>query len=186
MKNTINKTSDNDLNELDRLVYQEIDALQRNHGKQITGRRKAKKRKAAPTDNVIYRDGWKLNENEFAEQEENPANEHEANKLDETQLDEQEYDSALIDDPQPALASADELFTEKEQDFIQRSADWLANRENKDLIINKIWDQLTQSVPDSFYSAKQQAETNSEPENMLDKNPQEFDNTDIPPADPST
>ena len=47
-----------------------------------------------------------------------------------------------------------ELFTEMELAFITRTSDWLKPRENKDLIMNRIWEQLTDTVPESFYSVE--------------------------------
>ena len=185
MKNTIDTTSDNDLNELDRLVTQEIDALQRNSGKK-TRVRKVQKSKTAPSDNVIFRDGWRLKENELTEHEESAPEQHETSMMHELQGDELEHEPAFIEDTQAALESAAELFTEEEQDFIQRSIDWLAARENKDMIISRIWDQLTETVPESFYSVQQQEESDSGSENLLDTDPQVLDNTDTTPTDPST
>lgn len=185
MKNSIDILSDNDLNELDRLVTQEIDALQRNNVKK-TRVRKGQKRKPAASDNVAFRDGWQSDENELTEQEEAAPEQHEAKIMDELQGDGLEHDPAFIEDTQATFASAEELFTEEEQDFIQRSIDWLVARENKDLIMSSIWEQLTESVPESFYSVPQQEESDFGSENTLDTDPQILDNTNITPTDPLT
>lgn len=184
MKKNINTASDNDLNELDRLVTQEIDALQQNNGKKIRTR-KAQKRKVAPSDNVIFREGWPR-ESESTEQKELVREDHETDKINDLQDYGLQNDPAFIEDSQTALESAAELFTEEEQDFIQRSTDWLAARENKDMIMSRIWDQLTESVPESFYSVQQREESDSGSENILDTDPQVLDDTDITPTDPST
>jgi hypothetical protein len=89
-----------------------------------------------------------------------------------------------INDSQTTLESTADLFTKEEQDFIQRSTDWLAERENKDMIISRIWEQLTESVPESFYSA--QHEGSFRPENLPETESHELDNTGTNPPEPPT
>lgn len=183
MKKNIDIASESDdhLNELDRLVTQEIDALQLKNRKKDR-MKSAQKRKSLGSDNVIFREGWPKH-NESPEQNEFVLEEYETDKVnDGSQGDQLENDAAFVEDSNTDLATTTELFSEEELDFIQRATDWLATRENKDMIISRIWEQLTESVPESFYSVQQ--ESSSETEDHPDIDPQVIDNTDINPTEP--
>ncbi|GBC60422.1 hypothetical protein DENIS_1374 [Desulfonema ishimotonii] len=49
------------------------------------------------------------------------------------------------------------LFSEEEERFIRETAEWLRPRENKDIIISRIWEMLTGSEPQRFYSPETEA-----------------------------
>jgi len=59
--------------------------------------------------------------------------------------------------PRPELAASntsneEDLFDADEEKFIANVVKWLAPRENKDVIISRIWNLLTEAAPDSFYA----------------------------------
>ena len=47
-----------------------------------------------------------------------------------------------------------DLFTLEEQTFITRITEWLQQRENKDMIMSRIWALVTESEPASFFAAE--------------------------------
>jgi hypothetical protein len=53
----------------------------------------------------------------------------------------------------PELARhQDELLSREEEEFIDNTVSWLKERDNKDVIVARIWTLLTEMEPESFYS----------------------------------
>ena len=63
----------------------------------------------------------------------------------------------------------DELFDESEERFISASVSYLRAKDNKDAIISRIWNRLTESEPDAFYSPEE--------ETLSDNNEREEEST---------
>jgi hypothetical protein len=158
-KNLTHDDSYTDLKELDRLVTQELDVLQQ-QSRKTTRVKKTQKQKPRHADNVIFKEGWQKDKPNYK----SPLPPQQSPFPDniENLQDEQEDVLKPVDDQQSGQTSQTELFTEEELDFIERSTAWLESRENKDLIISRIWEQLTESVPESFYSVKSEGHPETE------------------------
>ncbi len=180
-KNFTHDDSYTDLKELDRLVTQELDVLQQ-RGRKTTRVKKTQKQKPRRTDNVIYKEGWQKDNPTYK----NPLPPQEPPFPDNLENLQGEQEDVLkpIEDQQSGQTPQTELFTEEELDFIERSTAWLESRENKDLIISRIWEQLTESVPESFYSVK--SEGHSETEDSYAEAPhiEDIPETDSPESSP--
>jgi hypothetical protein len=50
--------------------------------------------------------------------------------------------------------SADALYSTEEQAFMSRAIDFLKGRDNADMILGQIWEQLTSDDPQAFYAAE--------------------------------
>ena len=73
------------------------------------------------------------------------------------------------------LAQSDHvLFDEEEERFISGAVDFLKSRDNKDVIISRIWNHITEAEPDAFYSPE------TDEEQATDDAPKK----DAPPAPP--
>ncbi len=146
-----------DLDELDQLVTQEINVLQKKN-RRTTLVRKHQKTKPLFSDNVVLQEDLSADdisyENAMDSQQSDLPNHSE--KYEDDQEDVIEPDDPHQFEQKPEV----ELFTEMELAFITRTSDWLKPRENKDLIMNRIWEQLTDTIPESFYSV----ETEDHPE----------------------
>lgn len=58
----------------------------------------------------------------------------------------------LVPEPGFDAESAEVLFGEEEERFIQDAVEWLSTRDNKDAVIARIWTLLNESDPEGFYS----------------------------------
>ena len=76
--------------------------------------------------------------------------------------------------PRPELDASntlkeEDLFDADEEKFIANVVKWLAPRENKDVIISRIWNLLTEAAPDSFYAPEpEEAETDTPKPDMTE------------------
>lgn len=167
MKNDQTKDDCNtELSVLDRLVTHEINSLQHKAGKKKRVR-SVQKNKPRRSENVIFKDRWL----DDVREESNTTKSQEINGSDDyDDTDVNEFDGQMVQvgDQQLDSAPNTELFTEEEQDFIQQTTDWLGSRANKDLIVSRIWDLVTESVPESFYSVKDAANTISGEADIMD------------------
>ena len=176
----MNRTSNHenshaDFTELDRLVTQEINVFKQ-QGKKRTQERELQNHHSKCSENVISKDDWAKdishNKESFRPQEPFFSDDLEGLEV--------EKDEVIIsaDNQQLEKSSGTEFFSEEELAFIERSTVWLESRENKDLIISQIWDQLTETTPDSFYSAN--PEDQSEIDNAdTDLKDGQFDESDV-------
>lgn len=166
-----------DLKELDRLVTQELDVFQLQSRK--TGQiKKPRKRKPYRSDNVIFQEAWQKNNPPYKNSPppEEPDFIDDTGDFDNTQREILEP----IDNEQTEQPLKTALFSEEELDFIERSTAWLESRKNKDLIINQIWEQLTESVPENFYSVESGARSEAENFNIEAPNSEENPEADSP------
>ncbi len=149
-KNAVHNDTYIDLEELDRLVTQEISALQQKN-RRVTLVKKHQKHKQQFSENVISQEDSTVGPcyDNAPHSQESQVDDSLANFKDD-----QEGVIEPVDSHQSEQSYQTELFTEAEQTFIARTAAWLEPRQNKDLIMNKIWEQLTDAVPESFYSVK--------------------------------
>ncbi len=65
--------------------------------------------------------------------------------------------------PEPDLPETPPLLTEEEERFIANIVGWLKPKENKDIIVARIWTRLTESEPEAFYTPELQAMPAGEP-----------------------
>lgn len=171
-KNSITEDSYSDLKELDRLVSQELEIFRQHHRKNPQASNKIKHNQR-DEDNVIVQKDWKRD----AANDKNPVSPKKFTNVDDFENfnPEQKYTHDLGENQQLDQASQTELFTDEEIEFIAHSITWLGSRKNKDLIINRIWDQLTESDPEKFYSVE--SEAHSETEDSSAEAPQNETNT---------
>lgn len=166
-----------DLKELDRLVTQELDVLQQKSRKasQIKKLRKYQPRRS---DNVIFQEAWQKNNPPYKNSPppEEPDFIDDTGDFDNTQREILE----TSDNEQTEQPLKTALFSEEELDFIERSAAWLESRRNKDLIINQIWERLTESTPENFYSVKSETRSETETSNTETPNNEENPEADSP------
>jgi len=144
--------SHEDFRKLDALVLAELEALERVSPKQRSVIKPGSKEDGAG-DNVIFRDEWSP--------EQTPPDElaTSASFEDETTAPESQAES--YQEPAADLAFNDtedqaetDLFTLEEQTFITRITEWLHQRENKDMIMSRIWALVTESESTSFFVAE--------------------------------
>lgn len=57
---------------------------------------------------------------------------------------------------------ADDIINNEEEAFIKKTVEWLRERDNKDVIIERIWTALTGTDPDSFYAPRDDEFENDE------------------------
>lgn len=83
-----------------------------------------------------------------------------------------------VDSPQ----KGEKLFSEDEEKFINNTVEWLKSRDNKDAIISRIWDTITELESESFYSPD-----SSDAEVMQDQaeSPKPADDKAKPKSEPS-
>ena len=160
-KNAVHDDAYTDLEELDRLVTQQINVLQQKN-KRITLVKKHQKHKQQFSDSVIPQE-----DSTDAPCYDNAPHFQESHVDDnlENFKDDQENVIEPVDPHQSEQSYQTELFTEAEQTFIARTTAWLEPRENKDLLMNQIWEQLTDAVPESFYSVKPDNDSGAEVSN---------------------
>ena len=139
-----------DFTELDRLVTQEINILKQ-QGKKHHHIKDKQNNDVRRSGSVISKDDRAKNipSTKASLHQQEPFFPDDLDSLD------VEKDGAIISDDNQQLGktSETEFFSEDELAFIERSTAWLESRENKDLIISRIWDQLTEITPENFYSA---------------------------------
>lgn len=171
-KNSITEDSYSDLKELDRLVSQEFEIFRQHHRKNPQTSNKIKSNQT-DENNVIVQKDWKRDN----ANDKNPISPEKFTHLDDFENfnPEQKYTQDLVGNQELDQASQTELFTDEEIKFIEHSITWLGSRKNKDLIINRIWDQLTESDPEKFYSAESGADL--ETENSATEIPQNENHT---------
>ncbi len=150
MNRTVNhENSHADFTELDRLVTQEINIFNRQGKKRPQTRNQLNRHSECP-DNVVPKGDWSkdIPDNKASLHQQEPFFSDDLDSL------EVEKDETIIssDNLHSEKSPEIELFSEEELAFIERSTVWLESRENKDLIISRIWDQLTETTPESFYS----------------------------------
>ncbi|MEN8762101.1 MAG: hypothetical protein ABF290_06665 [Thiogranum sp.] len=141
-----------DFRKLDALVLAELEALERVSPKQHSVTRPGGTEDGAG-DNVIFRGEWSPEQTPRDE----PASD--ASFADETSVPEPQAESRQA--PAVDLTFKDsedpvetDLFTLEEQTFITRITEWLRQRENKDMIMSRIWALVTESEPASFFTAE--------------------------------
>ena len=157
----MNRTSNHenshaDFTELDRLVTQEINIFKQ-QGKKRTQTSEQQNQHSKCLDNIIPKDGRAKdisnNKESFCPQEPFFSDDIDGLKV--------EKDEMIIsaDGQQSEELSETELFSGEELAFIERSTTWLEPRENKDLIISRIWDHLTETTPENFYSVHSESQS---------------------------
>jgi hypothetical protein len=155
------------LRELDQLVWQEFNALTPKTQSQPPRRKDSWEIHRPATD--LRTEIIELNEKRLYPQSEFKQ-EHLAESLESddhafaTVLCEAADQSNLADEISPAgktcfngfnpefSPSQDELLSKEEEEFVDQTVRWLSGRENKDVIVARIWTLLTELEPESFYS----------------------------------
>jgi len=144
--------SHEDFRKLDALVLAELEALERVSPKQ---RSVAKPGHTEDTtnDNVIFKDEWSPEQvppDELA----TSANFKDETTAPESQAESYEESAADLTFKETEDQAETDLFTLEEQTFITRITEWLHQRENKDMIMSRIWALVTESEPASFFTAE--------------------------------
>lgn len=166
-----------DLKELDRLVTQELDVLQQKTRK-TSQIKKPRKHKPHRSDNVIFQEAWHKSNPPYK----NPPASEEPDFIDNAEDFDNTQQEFLepIDSQQSEQPLKTALFSAEELDFIERSAAWLEPRKNKDLIMNQIWEQLTETVPENFYSVKPETRSDTKISDTETSSSKENPETDSP------
>lgn len=145
------KSSSDDLRELDTLVLAEIESLTRctrplhprramaSDPRRQPETKPDKRREPVPLSKVTRIRGEER-ENEALSGEEAELLFDEDNELGDL--------SDVEEDEHGAAAS---LFSPEEEAFITRAVGFLAQRDNADMILNRIWEQLTEADPEGFF-----------------------------------
>ncbi len=150
---------DQSFRELDALVLAELEALERSgrrRRREGPSRRLREEAEAEAPDNVIFRERWS---GPRSRRHGRPAEDTAESLTSEPGPPDpvpSEPEMALDFDQAP-MAGDTELFEPEEQAFITRTADWLRLRDNKDLIMSRIWTLLTEAEPSSFYTTGEDA-----------------------------
>lgn len=78
--------------------------------------------------------------------------------------------------------SDDMLFEKEEEAFITRAVSFLRQRENKDIIISRIWNHITEAEPNDFYSPDESEEDMAD--EISDDDAAEYSQTEDAPDPP--
>lgn len=89
-------------------------------------------------------------------------------------------EAALLDLPEMAMVESEDLppaklFTPEEEAFMHRAIGFLSGRDNGDVILGRIWEQLTESHPERYYESPQEATDSAV---MSDQNRADLDDED--------
>jgi hypothetical protein len=139
-----NIETDGTLNELDALVLAEIESLSRTEHPRRPPRA-PEHRAPAPAS---FRP---------ARRSEPPAEE----KFTGEAFDEQAVLADNTEEEEPQEESSVELLSPEEQAFVSRAVGFLSNRGNADMILTRVWEQLTEADPEAFFRP---AEDGSQPD----------------------
>lgn len=144
--------SHEDFRKLDALVLAELEALERVSPKQRSVA-KPGHTEGMTNDNVIFKDEWSP--------EQTPPDELATGANFEDEPTAPESQAEFYEEPAADLTFKDtedqaetDLFTLEEQTFITRMTQWLRQRENKDMIMSRIWALVTESESTSFFTAE--------------------------------
>jgi hypothetical protein len=155
--------------ELDALVRAELNALdraRRHRPDRPETKHAPEPRDARRRDNVIVARRWRTDE---------PQPAHDDGCCD----DDGPFDAAVMQSPdndepldlafdEAAESGEDDVFTLEERTFIDRAVKWLTPRENKDLIVSRIWARLTDAEPGTFFDADADATGDAETDEEAD------------------
>lgn len=147
-----NNVETEDFRALDALVLAELEALERAAPRHHRARETEKEQRRAE-DNVVFKESWGAEAEVPAEPVapppivpvapvEGPSAEAGEESVPELTFEETEEQSES------------DLFTLEERTFITRTSDWLRQRENKDMIMSRIWALVTESDAGSFFKAE--------------------------------
>ena len=145
-----------EFSELDALTLQELQALK---SAASSARPKAKR---AKNNNVIFKEKWAKTASDSVDWESDETSEAVDEERDRLNA------NMTFEDISPG-SERSELFEPEEQEFIQRTVDWLTPRTNKDMIISRIWTLLTESETESFYTPEDAQEEVSSPSTDIDE-----------------
>lgn len=97
------------------------------------------------------------------------------------------FDEPLMDEsgqfPDEMEKSTHSLFSAEELAFMSRAVGFLSGRDNADMILGQIWEQLTSDHPEEFYAADETLESTPERQNSDQTKATDTEKTDQPKGD---